>query len=159
MQRVTRGSRRMLRPLTVFWPVVKTNISPSRSNQTGAACGLPSARTVASVAVRARSRKKLLYSRSVIRFAKFTHLPDGCPRSLLGYPPRICAAVSREHEDADPGKPEKSGYVSSVRTNARSFRRWPALPSGVSQFPVEQEERLGTVPDHPQGLDHIPGVL
>lgn len=51
MQRATRPSRARLRPLTVSLPVLNTMSSPSRTNQTGAMCGLPSARTVDNLAV------------------------------------------------------------------------------------------------------------
>jgi hypothetical protein len=69
MHRLTRALRRMLRPFTVLSPVVNTGVSPSRSNQIGAAWGLPSARTVARTAVLARSSMKLLYSSFVICYA------------------------------------------------------------------------------------------
>src|SRR2546426_5407268 len=49
--RLTRGSRRMVRPFTVSAPVVNMRSSPSRSNQMGATCGRPSPRVVASLAV------------------------------------------------------------------------------------------------------------
>src|ERR1700722_17742399 len=52
----TLGSRRIFRPLTVDSPVLKRREpSSSRSYQTGAMCGRPSARTVANLAVRAGS--------------------------------------------------------------------------------------------------------
>src|SRR4051812_1948847 len=46
-------SRRSAAPLTDVAPVVNTTSSPSRTNQTGTTCGLPSLRTVATLAVRA----------------------------------------------------------------------------------------------------------
>jgi hypothetical protein len=49
----TLGSRKMALPLTVSAEVMKTTWSPSSSTQTGATWGEPSARTTASLAVRA----------------------------------------------------------------------------------------------------------
>jgi hypothetical protein len=56
----------MFLPFIVFAPVVKTNVSPSRWYQIGAAWGRPSARTVASVAVLTLPSRKSRYSSPVI---------------------------------------------------------------------------------------------
>ena len=47
----TRGSRKIALPLIVCAEVMNTIWSPSRSTQTGATCGAPSALTTASLAV------------------------------------------------------------------------------------------------------------
>ena len=63
---LTRGSRTSVRPFTVPSPVVKITSSPSSTNHTGAACGRPSARVVATFAVRVPSVKNARRSSSVM---------------------------------------------------------------------------------------------
>ncbi len=65
---ITWRSRRMFLPFTLSFPVVKTSSSFSRSNQTGATCGRPSERTVASFAVRVPESRNEPYSSVVIGF-------------------------------------------------------------------------------------------
>src|SRR2546421_3048646 len=88
--RATRGSRRIARPFTDRAEVVKTMVlSSSRSIQTGATWGLPSLRTVASFAVRGRSRTKSFHSEpSILAMGKayaMTAAPE-VTRSRIGHP-------------------------------------------------------------------------
>src|SRR6478735_11118512 len=86
-QRQTRPSRRIDLPLMVSAEVMRTMSSPSRSTQTGATWGLPSARVTASLAVRAGSSP-----------TKSRHQPSGAsvyPTSVAG--PDQREVEHREH--------------------------------------------------------------
>ena len=61
-----RPSRRMLWPFTVSAPVLNRIVSPSSAYQTGATCGRPSLRVVASSPGRTGSRRNASHSSLVI---------------------------------------------------------------------------------------------
>src|ERR671919_3219879 len=79
--RVTRGSRWRARPLAVASLVRKSTSSSSRTKHTGTACGRPSARVVARIAVRVplvrKARRALGVISSTIGISYVSHLMDG----------------------------------------------------------------------------------
>src|SRR4028118_902669 len=91
----------MFLPFTVFAPVVKTNVSPSRWYQIGAAWGRPSARTVPSVAVLTLPSRKSRYSSPVISRA-MRRLPSFWsgfyPRCAADRGPALCSAPEHARE-------------------------------------------------------------
>src|ERR671916_162665 len=96
MQRLTRPSRARFLPFTESLAVVKTNVSPSMWYQTGAACGRPSARTVASVAVLTLPSRNSRYSSVVISRA-MRILPWSWGRILSASAPDYVPGSPAEH--------------------------------------------------------------
>ena len=82
-QIITRGSRKRFLPLILVLNVVNTSSSPSRTNHTGATCGKPFERTVATFAVRVPNNRNSRHSGGVMDFMDFSlQLSIGQPSSI-----------------------------------------------------------------------------
>src|SRR4051794_1209626 len=132
-------SRRSAAPLTEAAVVVNTTSSPSRTNHTGTTCGLPSLRTVATLAVRVPSSTNACHSCSVMRriSREATPLPQHVGPTRLRAPLSQGSRAPRWRATALDDHRHSSGALAYMASGSRERgaddARWQAHHATRSQ--------------------------